>query len=138
MAERRFHGTPGVVCSLGLHVVLCPKYRRWILGGRIARWLGELLEQIADEGGWRFVAKELMPDHVHMGVFVRVGPSYAPARVVWAFKGSNARMPGQKFAHLPNDAKVLWSPSYFAASVEDASGSIVRRYIEHQWGAVAS
>ena len=30
-------------------------------------------------------------------------------------------------------AKVLWSPSYFAASVGYVSESTVRRYIEHQW-----
>ncbi len=35
-------------------------------------------------------------------------------------------------------AKVLWSPSYFAASVGYVSESTVRRYIEHQWDAVAS
>ncbi|WP_081272086.1 transposase [Mycobacteroides immunogenum] len=35
-------------------------------------------------------------------------------------------------------AKVLWSPaSYFAASVGYVSESMVRRYIEHQWDAVA-
>ena len=33
-------------------------------------------------------------------------------------------------------AKVLWSPSYFAASVGYVSESTVRRYIEHQWDAV--
>lgn len=32
---------------------------------------------------------------------------------------------------------MLWSPSCFAASVGDVSESTVRRYIEHQWDAVA-
>jgi putative transposase len=31
----------------------------------------------------------------------------------------------------------LWSPWYFAASVGCISESMVRRYIEHQWDAVA-
>ncbi len=31
-----------------------------------------------------------------------------------------------------------WSPSYFAASVGYVCESTVRRYIEHQWDAVAS
>ena len=47
MSERRFRRTPGGVSSLGLHVVWCPKYRRRILGGRVVRRRGELLEQIA-------------------------------------------------------------------------------------------
>ena len=127
MSERRFRRTPGGVCSLRLHVVWCPKYRRR---------LGELLERVADEHGWQIVATEVMPDHVHL--FVRVGPTDAPAQVVRAFKSRIARVLRGEFPHLRNHAKVLWSPSYFVASVGYVSESTVRRYIEHQWGAVAS
>jgi putative transposase len=134
MSERRFRRTPGGVSSLGLHVVWCPTYRRRILGGRVARRLSVLLVQIADEHAWQIVAKEVMPDHVHL--FVRVGPTDAPAAVVRAFKGRTARVLRQEFPHLRNHAKVLWSPSYFAASVGYVSKSTVRRYIEHQWDAV--
>jgi hypothetical protein len=34
--EGRFRRTRGGVCSLGLHLLSCPKYRRRILGGRVA------------------------------------------------------------------------------------------------------
>lgn len=95
-----------------------------------------MLEQVADEHGWQVVAKEVMPDHVHL--FVRVGSAAAPAGVVRAFKGRTARALRQEFSHLRRFAKVLWSPSYFAASVGYVSASTVRRYIEHQWDAVAS
>ena len=135
MSERRFRRTPGGVCSLGLRVVWWPKYRRRGLGGRVARRLGELLEQIAAECGWQIVAKEVMPDHVHL--LVRVGPTDAPAAVVRVFKRRTARVLRQEFPQLRRFAKVLWSPSYFAASVGYVSESTVRRYIEHQWDAVA-
>ena len=49
-----------------------------------------------------------------------------------------ARVLRAEFPYLRNRAKVLWSPSYFAASVGYVSESTVRRYIEHQWDAVAS
>ena len=117
-------------------MVWCPKYRRRILGGRVARRCGELREGVADERGWQIVVKEVMPDHVH--VFVRVGPTDAPAQVVRAFKGRSARVLRSEFPHLRNHAKVLWSPSYFAASVGYVSESTVRRYIEHRWDAVAA
>jgi putative transposase len=114
MSERRFRRTPGGVSSLGLHAVWCPKYRHRILGGRVARRLSLRLEQIADEHGWQIVAKEMMPDHVHL--FVRFGPTDAPASVMRAFKGRTARVLRQEFPHLRNHAKMLWSPSYCAAS----------------------
>ncbi|MEE1943393.1 transposase, partial [Streptomyces sp. TRM 70361] len=41
---RRFSGG---VYDLGLHVVWCPKYRRPVLGGRVAERLDELIRQKA-------------------------------------------------------------------------------------------
>src|ERR1700736_2984222 len=134
MSEGRFRRTAGGVCSLGLHVVWCPKYRRRIVGGRVARGCGELGEQIGGEHGWRIVAKEGMPDQVHL--FVGVGPTDAPAQVVGALKGRTARVLRQEFPQLCSHEKVLWSPSYFAASVGCVWESTVRRCIEDQWDAV--
>jgi len=119
---------------VGLRLVWCLKYRRRILGGRVARRLDELLEQVAAEHDWQIVAHEVMPDHVHL--FVRVGPADAPASVVRAFKGRTTRVLRQEFPHLRNHAKVLWSSSYFAASVGYVSETTVRRYVEHQRDAV--
>jgi putative transposase len=136
MSERRFRRTQGGVCSLGLHLVWCQKYRRRVLGGRVAARCGELLEQVAAERSWEIVAKEVMPDHVHL--FVRVDSTDAPAAVVRAFKGRTARVLRAEFPYLRRFAKVLWwSPSHFAASVGYVSESTVRRYIEHQWDSVA-
>jgi putative transposase len=119
---------------LGLHLVWCPKYRRRVLGGLVARGLDELIAQIADEHGWQIVAHEVMPDHVHL--FVGVGPTDAAAAVVGAVTGRTAGVLGQEFPHLRNFAKVLWSPAYLAASVGYVSQTRVHRYIEGQWGAV--
>ncbi len=134
MSQRRFRRTPAGVSLLGLHLLWCPKYRRRILGGRQPARCGELLEQIADERGCQLVAKEVMPDQVQL--FVRVGPTDAPAAMARALQGRIARVLGQEFRYLCNGAKVLWSPSYFAASMGYVWESTVRRYIEHQWDAV--
>jgi putative transposase len=119
-----------------LHLVWCPKYRRRVLGGRVAIRCGVLLEQVAGEHGWEIVAKEVMPDHVHL--FVRVGPTDTPAAVVRAFKGRTARALRQELPYLRRFAKVLWSPWYFAASVGYVLESTVRGYLAHRWDAVAS
>jgi putative transposase len=135
MSGRWFCRTSGGVCSLGLHLVWCPKYRRRILGGRVAAWCAELLGQIAGEHNWAIVAKQVMPDHVHL--FVRVGPTDAPAQVVRAFKGRTAGVLRAELPYLRRFAKVLWSPSYLVAWVGYVWESTVRRSIEHQWDAVA-
>jgi hypothetical protein len=55
-----------------VHVVWCPKFRRWVLGGRVAARLRELIEQKATEWGWEIVAVEVMPDRVRLFVEVTV------------------------------------------------------------------
>jgi putative transposase len=132
MFERRFCRTSGGACSLGLQLVWCPMYRRRILGGRVAARSAEL---IAGRHGWEMVAKEFMPDHVHL--FVRVGPTDAPAAVVRAVKGRTARVLRAELPYLRRFATVLRSPSYLVAAVGDVSESTVRRAIERQWEAVA-
>jgi putative transposase len=134
MSQRRFRRTLGGASSLGLHLVWCPKYRRRIVGGRVAGQLGVLRERVAGEHGGQIVAKEVMPDHVPL--FVGVGPTGAAASVARAFAGRTAGVLRQEFPHLRDHAEVWWSPSYFAASVGDVSESTVRRYLEYQWDAV--
>jgi len=134
MSDARFRRSAGGVTSLGLHVVWCPKYRKRLLGGRVALRLNELLDEIAGENDWRIVAREVMPDHVH--IFVRVRPTDSPAEVARKFKGRTSRVLRAEFAWLGR-RRVLWSKSYFAASVGYVSEATVRRYIEHQWDVVA-
>ncbi|EQD72439.1 transposase IS200-family protein, partial [mine drainage metagenome] len=119
----------GGVTSLGLHVVWCPKYRRRILRGPVARRLDELLAVVATEN-WEIVASEVMADHVHL--FVRVRPTDSPAYVARLLKGRTSRVIRQEFPWWRHN-RALWSKSYFAASVGDVSEATVKRYIEHQW-----
>lgn len=134
MSTARFGRSSGGVTSLGLHVVWCPKYRKRLLGERVAVRLSGLLEEIVDDHGWEIVASEVMPDHLH--IFVRVRATDSPAEVVRAFKGRTSRALRAEFPWLGRK-RVLWSKSYFAASVGYVSESTVRRYIEHQWDEAA-
>ena len=108
----------------------CPKYRRRILRGPVARRLDELLAVVATENGWEIVASEVMADHVHL--FVRVRPTDSPAYVARLLKGRTSRVWRQEFPWLCHN-RALWSTSYFAASVGDVAEATVKRYIEHQW-----
>ena len=132
MSDPRFRRSAGGVGSLGLHLVWCPKYRRRLLGGRVAARLNGLLDEIAVDNDWEIVAREVMPDHVH--VFVRVRPTGSPAEVARRFKGRTSRVLRAELAWL-GARRALWSKSYFAASIGYVSETTVRRYIEHQWDA---
>jgi len=100
----------------------------------VATRLNELLDEIAADNDWQIVARDVMPDHVH--IFVRVRPTDSPAEVARKVKGRTSRVLRAELAWLGR-RRVLWSKSYFAASVGYVSEATVRRYIEHQWEAVA-
>lgn len=133
MSRQRFRRTSGGVCSLGVHLVWRLKYRRRVLGGRVARRLGEQIAGIVAERGWQIVAHDVMPGCVHL--FALVGPTDAPTGVVRAFKGRTARVVRALFAYLRRFARMLWS-LYFATSIGYVRETTIRRYIEHQWDAV--
>jgi len=108
--------------------------QRWrpVLGGRLKARCGEGRGQVAHGHGWRIVAKKVTPDHVHP--LVRVGPTNAPASVARTFKGRTARVLRDELPHMRQGVVIA---SYFAASVGYVWESMVGRYIEHQWDAMA-
>jgi putative transposase len=111
-----------------------PQYWHRVLGGRMAARPNELLVEIAGEHVWVFVAREVMPDHGH--VLVGVSPVEWPAEVACKLKGCPSRVLRAEFGWLAR-RQVLWSKSYFVASVGYVSDATVRRYIQRQWDALA-
>ncbi|WP_033319620.1 IS200/IS605 family transposase [Streptomyces yerevanensis] len=124
---RRFSGG---IYDLGLHVVWCPKYRRPVLGGRVAERLEELVRQKAEERGWEIIALEVMPAHVHL--LVKHDPKSSASYVANQFKGFTSRVLRSEFPHLKSRMPTLWSSSYFAASVGSVSAATVEKYINTQ------
>lgn len=123
--------SPGGVYDIGMHVVWCPKYRRPVLVGAVAIRLRELLDTKCAEHGWRIVACEIMPDHVHL--FVKTRPKDSPSFVANQFKGMTSRVLRQEFPHLRSRMPTLWSRSFFVASVGAVSAATVQRYIDTQY-----
>ncbi|MGY1498049.1 IS200/IS605 family transposase [Streptomyces sp. QTS52] len=128
---RKVRRYSGGVYDLGLHVVWCPKYRRRVLGGRVAVRLRELIEVKAAERDWEIIALEVMPDHVHL--FVKHEPKASASYVANQFKGFTSRVLREEFPHLKSQMPTLWSSSFFVASVGAVSADTVEQYIDTQW-----
>jgi putative transposase len=122
--------TSGAVHRIGLHLVWCPKYRRPVLGDRVADRLRSLIQAKCAERGWTVQALEVMPDRVHL--FVRTGPDASPALVAHQCKGFTSRVLRAEFPHLRSRLPTLWSKSYLVTSVGRVSEAAIRRYIAEQ------
>lgn len=119
------------VYDLGYHVVWCSKYRRPVLGNRVAARLEELIHAKADEKDWEIVSLKVMPDHVHL--FVKAHTKDSPSHIANQFKGFTSRILRSEFPHLRSRLPTLWSSSYFVATVGTLSADTVQRYIDTQW-----
>jgi putative transposase len=129
----KYERTSHAVYELKYHFVWVPKWRRAVLSGSVARTLKRIFVGIAERYGFRIVAQEVMPDHVHL--FVSAPPRFSPAELVKILKSvSWNRLMKEK----PEMGEILWggalwSSGYFVRATGDmVTSDIIRRYILYQ------
>jgi putative transposase len=117
---------------IGYHFVWCPKYRRRVLEGRIAKRLRELIKQKADDMDCRIISMEVMPDHVHL--FIEGSPILTPNKIIGEIKGYSSHRLRKEFKELKTRLPTLWSRSYFVSSHGHVSDKTIEKYIAEQKG----
>jgi putative transposase len=115
------------------HILFCPKRRKALLVGDVAKECDRLIRAKCEEKGWEVVSLSVLQDHVHL--FVRVFPTDAAATVVKEVKGFSAHELRLQFPALKHRLPSLWTRSYFCATAGNVSADTIRRYIEAQKGA---
>ena len=128
----------GYVYSLQYHIVWCTKYRRSVLTAGADEDCKKLLMDLAQEYGFRILAMEVMPDHVH--VLIDARPQFYISDMVKIMKGSLARR--LFLLHPEMKEKLwgghLWNPSYCVVTVSSRSREQVEEFIRSQkekaWG----
>jgi REP-associated tyrosine transposase len=130
MVTQRYRKTAGSVYNLHFHVVWCPKYRKPVLVGEVAKRLKQLLREKAKELDIEIEALEIRPDHVHL--FVSTPPLYAPAQIAFQFKGFTSHALRLEFRHLRTTLPTLWSRSYYIGSAGAVTADRVKKYIATQ------
>jgi len=125
--------TRGAVYDLTYHVVWVPKYRRMVLGERVAYRLKMIFQEIAERYGFEMDTQEVLDDHGH--IFLSVPPRDSPAQVVQRLKSISARMVFQEFPEVKQQlcGGELWNDGYFVRSVGDnVTAEVIRRDSNHQ------
>lgn len=125
--EYRHEGN--AVCLLNYHFVWIPKRRKKVLIGDIAHRLQEIIAEVCTENRWKIIAMEIMPDHVHLFLNVRVID--APADIMRKIKGRASHHLRQEFPELLK-IPTLWTPSYFVSTAGNVATETVKNYIANQ------
>ncbi|AFY54020.1 transposase [Rivularia sp. PCC 7116] len=117
------------VSSINYHFVFVPKRRKAVLVNEIAMRLQEIIFELVKEHGWRLIALEVMPDHVHM--FINSPPHESASQIAKWVKGRASNILRKEYPQLKK-LPTLWSPSYFVATTGQVSTDVIRKYIENQ------
>jgi putative transposase len=117
------------VYLLNYHFVWCPKRRRPVLVGRIAKRLRQIFNEVAQEKQVNILALEIQPDHIHL--FVSCSPQMVVHKVVKAFKGRSSNILRKEFPSLLR-LPSLWTNSYFVSTAGNVSSETIKKYIENQ------
>jgi putative transposase len=112
------------------HVVWCPKYRRKVLQGPIAKRCEQLLRKMAAQYRAEIMALQIMPDHLHM--LVEIDPQFGIHRLIKNLKGASSHALRKEFASLRSRLPSLWTNSYFLSTVGGAPLSVMKQYVESQ------
>ena len=113
------------------HLIWCPKRRKKVLVGDIAKDLKIMIEAKCEEHDWHVLNLAIASDHVHL--FVRTFPTNDAAFVVNQCKGSTSRLLREKYPEL-RKLPSLWTSSYFASTAGNVSQETIQKYIEKQKG----
>lgn len=113
------------------HLIWCPKRRKKVLVGDIAKDLENLINNKCNEHGWKVLNLAIQSDHVHL--VVRVFPTISAAFVVNQCKGSTSKKLREKYPELLKIPS-LWTSSYFASTAGNISQETISTYIDAQKG----
>jgi putative transposase len=114
-------------------MVLCVKYRKWLVRGELESFLLEVLRGIGDR--YEFLLDAVGCDGNHVHVFVGAAPRYAPSRVMQVLKSVSARMLFERFPELRKTlwGAEFWSDGGYVGTVGDGvTADIIRAYVENQ------
>lgn len=114
------------------HLVFCPKYRRRVLIGKIAKRIEQLFIQCCHMNKWQIFELGFDKDHLHL--IIQTKPSESLAQVVQLLKGGSSRVIRQEYPDLDEFlwGDSFWGDGYFAESIGTKNEKVMRAYVKRQ------
>lgn len=107
--DYEYRRTESLVSSINYHFVFVPNRRKAVLVDNVAQRLQEIIFELVTEHGWKLIALEIMPEHIHF--FINAPTNESPAQIAKWIKGRASHYLREEFPDLKK-LPTLWSPSY--------------------------
>jgi putative transposase len=114
------------------HLIWCPKRRKPVLKGLVAKDCEQIIRQKCGVKGWKILELAIQPDHIHL--FIRAFPSDSAADIIKELKGITANQLRKTYPELLK-LPSMWTRSYFASTAGNVSQETIAQYLEAQKGA---
>jgi putative transposase len=114
------------------HLVWCPRRRKSVLTGPIAKDCHDIITRKCEEKGWHILEFVVQPDHIH--VCVQAFPEIPASVIVKECKGRTSFELRKKYPAELKKLPSLWTRSYFAATAGNVSQRTIQHYLEAQKG----
>ena len=113
------------------HVVFIPKMRRKILYGKIRKFIGPVLRELALQRGSTIIEGHLVQDHVNM--MISIPPTYSVAEVIGYIKGKSAIAIARQFSGRQRNfaGERFWARGY-AVSTVGYNAEEIKAYVKNQ------
>jgi len=111
-------------------LVWAPKYRKWVLRGKIRERVRELFIEISEHHGFEIEELEVDKDHVH--IFLGFPPKYSISQVVGILKAVSAKEIRRLFPEIKRQlwGGEFWEDGYFVRTVGDKiTAEVIKKYI---------
>ncbi len=114
------------------HLVWCPKYRRRVLLGEVARRLKELFVQACEMNDWEIHELNIQRDHVH--ILLQINPRDSLSKVVQILKGGSSYVIRKEYPDLEEFlwGDSFWGDGFFAETIGTKNEKVIREYINNQ------
>ncbi|MGH8658742.1 MAG: IS200/IS605 family transposase [Gammaproteobacteria bacterium] len=113
------------------HVVFVPKGRKKALYGKIRKFLGPVLRELAGQRRSEILEGPMVQDHVYM--LLRIPPKYSVAEAIGYIKGKSAIAVARQFGGRQRNftGEQFWARGY-AVSTVGFEEEQIRKYIRNQ------
>ena len=114
---------------LHIDLIWCPKRRKAVLVGDVAKDCKVIIEAKCKDKGWTILNLAIEPDHIHL--FVRAWPTTAACEIIKECKGITSHHLREKYRDL-RKIPSLWTRSYFASTAGNVAAETIAKYIQAQ------
>ena len=113
------------------HIIWIPKCRKKRLYGEIAKDLGKIFHELAQQRECKILEGRVCPDHVHM--LIEIPPKHAVSTIVGYIKGKSAIAIARTYLGKKQNfnGQNFWARGYYVSTVGRDEASI-KKYIHEQ------